>query len=680
MRQQFIKFLKLSILSTFFTFYSMSEMSGNELFFNFPIPIKYPAITPDGSYLVFIAEDGKTATAYESFFKDGKWSEPQTFEYINQLMQKTGYEIGGFNFNHDASMLLFHANMRGHYDIFYSEKKNGQWSEPKNFGAPINSDEDEFSPAISADMKTLFVLRSSPKKRNSPCKELVMFLKDANGKWTGPAYLPEEFNIGCQETPFVAADNVSLYFSSMRSDTKEDGKKTDSKQYNIYHAKKINEHLWFLPSYVDELNSKNNNLSPSMTASGNYFIYNQKYSNLKKPPQSIVNVELPTDRRPNSTMVIEGTITDFFSKNPLEADIIIYDAITSVEKGRYKSTDDGRYHIILPTSTYYKLDFTSEGYSHTYHFKDITTLQNSEKEEFNTTLFNAINLELNIYDSELFYPLTPKVSIYDFGTGKLVVPDLKPISEGKYNCKLNIGNNYRIHVEEETADPVDTYLDLRSHVLYSDFETSIELKATKKIVVINISDSDGNTLLPTAFRIRNLNRNEEVTDFKDEGDGKWSVALRIGDSYEIDITKVGYTYFNTTFNLDDEEEEIFIVSAVLDLMTTDTKMVFNNITFELNSAELNAESYNELRRIIKLMNENLNLRLEISAHTDDTGTHEFNMRLSDRRAKSVADYLILHGIQSKSLKTKGYGKTQPMVPNTTDENRAKNRRVEFKIF
>jgi outer membrane protein OmpA-like peptidoglycan-associated protein len=189
---------------------------------------------------------------------------------------------------------------------------------------------------------------------------------------------------------------------------------------------------------------------------------------------------------------------------------------------------------------------------------------------------------------------------------------------------------------------------------------------------------------------------------KDDGKGRYMVAFRIGDTYEIDVTKEGHTFYNTTYTTEKPEtlEEAMglapgatgeggaaaevaaepMVKIEMNELTTDTKMVFNDITFESNSAELNEASYEELGRIVRLMQENPTIRIEISAHTDDIGSDAINIILSEKRARTVINYLVARGIKPSSLKSKGHGKSRPIVPNDSDENRAKNRRVEMKII
>jgi outer membrane protein OmpA-like peptidoglycan-associated protein len=79
------------------------------------------------------------------------------------------------------------------------------------------------------------------------------------------------------------------------------------------------------------------------------------------------------------------------------------------------------------------------------------------------------------------------------------------------------------------------------------------------------------------------------------------------------------------------------------------------------------------------LQENPSMKVAIQGHTDDVGNDANNMVLSDNRAKAVYDYLVSKGIDSSRLSSKGFGETKPLVPNTSEPNRAKNRRTEFVI-
>jgi len=110
------------------------------------------------------------------------------------------------------------------------------------------------------------------------------------------------------------------------------------------------------------------------------------------------------------------------------------------------------------------------------------------------------------------------------------------------------------------------------------------------------------------------------------------------------------------------------------------KTILKNIFFETNSYELKPESAIELNKLAYFIVNNPTLKIEISGHTDNIGTENFNRKLSENRAKTVVGYLISKGIPTDRLLSKGYGKTQPISDNNTEEGRAQNRRTEFKII
>ena len=114
--------------------------------------------------------------------------------------------------------------------------------------------------------------------------------------------------------------------------------------------------------------------------------------------------------------------------------------------------------------------------------------------------------------------------------------------------------------------------------------------------------------------------------------------------------------------------------------TIGSTFVLKDIFFEFDKSTILQQSYFELRSLISLLESYPNMRIEIRGHTDGKGTDSYNLRLSENRAKAVTDYLIAKGINEKRLQFKGYGKSMPIDTNDTEEGRANNRRVEFKII
>jgi outer membrane protein OmpA-like peptidoglycan-associated protein len=102
------------------------------------------------------------------------------------------------------------------------------------------------------------------------------------------------------------------------------------------------------------------------------------------------------------------------------------------------------------------------------------------------------------------------------------------------------------------------------------------------------------------------------------------------------------------------------------------------IPFDSGTLQLSAQSKAELLNLFNVMSQNPSLKIEVSGHTDNVGDPQKNAELSVKRAKIVADYLVKLGIPSNRITVTGYGQTKPIAENTTEEGKAKNRRVEIK--
>ncbi len=105
--------------------------------------------------------------------------------------------------------------------------------------------------------------------------------------------------------------------------------------------------------------------------------------------------------------------------------------------------------------------------------------------------------------------------------------------------------------------------------------------------------------------------------------------------------------------------------------------ITQQIHFEFNKAGIKSDSFPTLDAVRDVLRDNPKIKLEIQGHTDNVGNAAYNQKLSQSRAESVKKYLTDHGIEDARLVPKGYGMTQPIVPNTNEKNRALNRRVQF---
>jgi len=199
--------------------------------------------------------------------------------------------------------------------------------------------------------------------------------------------------------------------------------------------------------------------------------------------------------------------------------------------------------------------------------------------------------------------------------------------------------------------------------------------------VIQLQDAITGGGVEAIVEIINLSTNERIVlQGKTDNEGKLNIKLRDGEQYEINITPQGYSFYNTTVDLMDESSD-YVKEVKLTPLREETKIELNDINFETNSADLNKSSFEELDRLVKLLFANPNLKIEISAHTDDVGSDIYNLKLSDRRAESVKVYLFMQNVTVDRIVSKGYGESKPAyLPADSDENRAKNRRVELKVL
>ncbi|RRB10557.1 OmpA family protein [Larkinella knui] len=122
------------------------------------------------------------------------------------------------------------------------------------------------------------------------------------------------------------------------------------------------------------------------------------------------------------------------------------------------------------------------------------------------------------------------------------------------------------------------------------------------------------------------------------------------------------------------------VNTDLSTLTAGKPVTLNNVYFDQSSYLLRPESYPQLNQLVALLKSRPGLKIEIAGHTDNVGDPRLNLALSENRARVIMSYLITNGIPENRLQYKGYGQTQPIATNDTEENKRKNRRVEVRLL
>lgn len=180
-----------------------------------------------------------------------------------------------------------------------------------------------------------------------------------------------------------------------------------------------------------------------------------------------------------------------------------------------------------------------------------------------------------------------------------------------------------------------------------------------------------------------LETQNQVARAYSQKNGDFFVTLTANKNYLVNVNKEGYLFYSDNFALKGKETDFnkpYVLQIPLEPIDTGNVVELKNIFFDVNKWDLKPESKAELEKLIAFLVKNPLIKIEIGGHTDNTGDKKANLTLSSNRAKAVYDYLVASGkVTSNRLAFKGYGDIKPKVPNDTPENKAMNRRTEFKV-
>jgi outer membrane protein OmpA-like peptidoglycan-associated protein len=216
-----------------------------------------------------------------------------------------------------------------------------------------------------------------------------------------------------------------------------------------------------------------------------------------------------------------------------------------------------------------------------------------------------------------------------------------------------------------------------------DHELRVQLKAMPRTGDIQggVTDEKGNPIPGATISISGTESKTLSPDLS----GRFKLALRAGE-YSVAVSAPGYLTrgrdikveatktLDLEFMLKDEPKESLVS------LKADKIEILQTVYFETGKATILPKSFPLLEQVSSVMSANPQIkRVVIGGHTDDVGADEFNLELSQKRAEAVRQFLIDQGVGADRLVAKGFGETQPLLPNTSTRNRGVNRRVEFKI-
>ena len=197
-----------------------------------------------------------------------------------------------------------------------------------------------------------------------------------------------------------------------------------------------------------------------------------------------------------------------------------------------------------------------------------------------------------------------------------------------------------------------------------------------------VVDAKNGNPLKARVELFDIQQNKKMSEVdSDSVSGDYLMVLAGGAEYALYVSRPSYLFQSLHFNyLQSGEAQPVIKDIALSPVEKNASVVLNNLFFDVDQYELKKESLTELNEISKFLTTNPTVKIEISGHTDNSGTELHNQQLSLKRANSVAEYLRKQGIDPVRILQKGYAAQKPIKSNDSEENRQMNRRIEFRVM
>jgi outer membrane protein OmpA-like peptidoglycan-associated protein len=209
-----------------------------------------------------------------------------------------------------------------------------------------------------------------------------------------------------------------------------------------------------------------------------------------------------------------------------------------------------------------------------------------------------------------------------------------------------------------------------------------QIKFRSNYVTGIVRDKKDRHPLQAKVELINIDKNEvESLVESDSVTGEYLIVLTQGADYALYVNRKYYLFKSLNFNYSTVKDfDPIVLDIDLERAEAGSVVILNNIFFEFDKFELKDSSIPELNKLLIFLQENPAIRVEISGHTDNTGSASYNKQLSLKRANSVYQFLIARGVKMTRLDPKGYGSERPLGPNDTEDQKKLNRRIEFRII
>ena len=211
---------------------------------------------------------------------------------------------------------------------------------------------------------------------------------------------------------------------------------------------------------------------------------------------------------------------------------------------------------------------------------------------------------------------------------------------------------------------------------------AIKIKNKSNYITGRVLDVDTNKPLHAQVELFDIIADTlKSTLASDSITGEYIQILTEGSEYALYVTRPGYLFESLRFDYQESvDRDPINIDIYLKPIKRGLAATLNNIFFDVDKYEIKEKSKTELNKTAKFLETNPEVRIEISGHTDNSGSATHNLELSLNRAKAVYDFLLDQGINSKRLEYQGYGANAPIAPNDSESNRQLNRRIEFRVL
>jgi len=528
-------------------------------------------------------------------------------------------------------------------DVYISYKKGGTWTEPIQLSTNINTDGHDASIALSPDGQTMFIYRFDQQGTSSKPSGDIFTSKLEGKVWSKAERLSNKINtIGWEPSASITEDGKTLYFTSDKPGGKGG---TD-----IYISKKLSDGNWDTPQNIsNNINTEFDEDCPFIHPDGKTLYFSSKGH--------------------NSMGGFDIFISTFNSEKK--------EWSTPENFGYPVSTahDDLNFVISANAKRIYFSSIRNEGHGN----KDIYYANIDKKESAKVLLITGI-----VSDSSTGKPVEVTIRVKDNTNDEELESHTSNSATGKYTIVLNEGKNYDLTFTSPKFGTHYENVNLTDIKEYKEINKNIVLKQRNRNVIFNVSDNDTKNKTNATITAKNIDSEEEIKLNEESGlNGVYFIKLKEGNLYSIDVNKTGFVFHNTKISVptkEQNEQDTLKYNIKLQPIKEGAVIILKSIYFASDESVPLSTSLVELDRLAVFLKQNPGAAIEVSAHTDNDGSDDYNLKLSEKRAKEVVNYLTQKGISSTRMKYKGYGKSQPLTKGNSEQDKQTNRRVELKIL